>query len=271
MTERVLQFGPGGRSVGVLADPRRGAAMGVVLLNAGLLHRVGNCRLSVRIARRLAELGIPSYRFDFSGMGDSERRDDALSGLPASHEETLEAVRRFQKVAEVEHVTLFGLCRGADVAVRAAPELPSVMGLGLIDPWVYPTKRFYVERFAPRLLVPEVWLRAPATIARAVRSAKDEAAPAPIRPFPPKDEVAGLLRPFVRRGGRLLAWFTGGYLEEYSYEGQFRDAFGDVDFGARLTERHLRESDHLITDPGGQRTLVDGTVEAIAAWGAAGG
>lgn len=257
MIERILQFGPGGRNVGILSDPRGGATTGMLLLNAGILHRVGNCRLSVRVARRLAEAGFPSYRFDFSGMGDSERRDDGLTGLAASHDEVREAIRLFRETTGTDRVVLFGLCRGADVAVRAAADLPEVAGLALIDPYVYATPRFYVERFAPRMLVPEVWLRAPRTLARMMTSASDEAGAAPIRPFPPKDEVAALLQPVVARGGRFVAWFTGGYTEEYAYEGQFRDCFGDVPFGANLRERFLREADHIISEPEGQRAVVD--------------
>jgi alpha/beta superfamily hydrolase len=266
VNERIVRFGPGGRSVGIVAGPSGESSTGVVFLNAGLLHRVGNGRLSVRIARSLAAVGVPSYRFDFSGMGDSERRDDNVSGLAASHDETREAVARFQDVAGVQRVILFGLCRGADVAVRAAPELPAVTGLILIDPWVYPTSQFYLRRYAPRLLVPQVWLRAPATLTRAMRSQADAEHAPPIRPFPPKDEVAGLLGAFTARDGRILAWFTGGYAESYFHEGQFRAAFDAVDFGDRLSERYLPAADHIVSGPREQDTLVAGTIESILTW-----
>ena len=43
----------------------------VVLLNAGIVHRVGPNRMHVLLARALAAAGIPSLRFDMSGIGDS--------------------------------------------------------------------------------------------------------------------------------------------------------------------------------------------------------
>ncbi|HEY5972738.1 MAG TPA: hypothetical protein VIT22_12400, partial [Pseudoxanthomonas sp.] len=67
----------GGRSFGLL-NRASGTARGttVVLLNAGLIHRVGPFRLYVRLARELAESGFDVLRFDLPGIGD---------GQPGSH------------------------------------------------------------------------------------------------------------------------------------------------------------------------------------------
>ena len=55
--------------------PRRRAEAGqpwVVLLNAGIIHRIGPNRLYVQLARRLASRGHAVLRFDLAGIGDSE-------------------------------------------------------------------------------------------------------------------------------------------------------------------------------------------------------
>src|SRR5688572_11629148 len=79
--EQALQLGPDGHLVGVLARPRAidPARPLVVLLNAGVLHRVGPHRLHVVLARRLAERGLASLRLDLSGIGDSRPVPGALS------------------------------------------------------------------------------------------------------------------------------------------------------------------------------------------------
>ena len=76
MSERVVTFGGQGELVGVLSQPDvvRPSAPWVLLWNTGLHPRVGPCRLNVQLARRLAALGIPSLRFDLSGLGDSAAR-----------------------------------------------------------------------------------------------------------------------------------------------------------------------------------------------------
>jgi hypothetical protein len=80
--------------------------------------------------------------------------------------------------------------------------------------------------------------------------------PSYVRVIPPRDELADELRAIVRRGTMLLYVFTGG-LDFYNHEGQHRGAFRDVRFGTLMTERHLRASDHIITDLDLQRQAVD--------------
>ena len=62
MNERAIAFGPEQSLLGVLSLPpdQVSAPPAVILLNAGLLHRVGPNRLYVDIARRVGDLGYPS-------------------------------------------------------------------------------------------------------------------------------------------------------------------------------------------------------------------
>ncbi len=80
MRERAVVFGDPPDLVGVLTEPDGVCRdRGVIILNAGIIHRVGPNRLHVRMARALASLGFPVLRFDFSGQGDSGRRVDGPS------------------------------------------------------------------------------------------------------------------------------------------------------------------------------------------------
>src|SRR5262245_15533151 len=78
-TEEPLQFGEGGRLLGILTLPGMRAADErtrpvFVFLSAGLLHRVGPYRLHVRLGRELAQMGFGSLRVDVAGIGDSSPR-----------------------------------------------------------------------------------------------------------------------------------------------------------------------------------------------------
>ena len=78
-TEHVVAFGKRQSLVGVLSRPTRPVpdAPAIVILNTGIVHRVGHHRMYVLIARQLAAAGHPVLRFDFSGIGDSSHRSIA--------------------------------------------------------------------------------------------------------------------------------------------------------------------------------------------------
>ena len=73
--EEPVLLGKSGSLAGIITDPpahaREASRPAVILLNAGLVHRVGPGRLYVRLSRRLAAHGFVVVRFDLSGIGDS--------------------------------------------------------------------------------------------------------------------------------------------------------------------------------------------------------
>ena len=82
--------------VGILTEPQQAAGArerpAVVILNAGIIHRVGPNRLHVQLARALAQAGVTVLRFDMSGIGDSPNRHDVLSPLEAAMADIREAL-----------------------------------------------------------------------------------------------------------------------------------------------------------------------------------
>jgi len=67
-----LKFGPDGRLFGILCRPERGSTEDMVLIpSSGRNPSFGAARQHVVLARRLAQAGIASFRFDFAGLGDS--------------------------------------------------------------------------------------------------------------------------------------------------------------------------------------------------------
>ena len=71
MTDKATRFGSGSSLIGVLSRPSQEHDVtqrpGVIMLNSGILHRVGACRLYVKTARKLAERGYLCLRFDHAG------------------------------------------------------------------------------------------------------------------------------------------------------------------------------------------------------------
>ncbi len=256
MTERLIGIGPESRLAGLLgmapetAPPR----LGMVLLSPGLLHRVGNSRVNVLLARQLVASGFPTLRFDFSGNGDSPRRHSVPRTFESAIEEVLWAAAALREATGVQDVVLYGHCSGADVAQRAAVHDASVTGLVLSDPIVFRTTSFLFRRYAPRLLRPEVLLRVPQTL---VRMSRPPANPDWVRMVPDRSILTDELCLLAKRRTRLLAIFTGGARDSYAYEGQYRAAFRRVPFGDLLTERLIVDADHTLSAAAPRQALIE--------------
>jgi len=276
--EQVVQFGKGGGLTGIVTLPEGTGPADrptFIFLNSGILHRVGSCRLHVRLARALAEAGFPALRFDFSGIGDSEPRKDSLAFEESAPLEVREAMDYLTAKRGAARFVLGGLCSGADMAHLTARDDTRVVGLVMLDAWAYRTRMFWVHHYLVRGLQFSVWKRwARVRLGRFLGSSASAARPASdgsveyevpkyVRPFPPRDAIAADLRSFVERRIRLMTVFTSGQSELYNHLGQYRRSFGDVPFGDLLEEQFLRDADHIITGLEDQALVID----SIRAWG----
>jgi len=275
--EKAVRCGKSSPLVGILSEPpggRREGLPGVLILNSGILHRVGACRQSVRIARRLAAAGHPVLRFDYSGIGDTEVRRDSLAFEESAVVETQEAMSYLGAATGADAFVLLGLCSGADMAFETAKADARVVGLGLIDPWAYRTPRYYVHHYGPRLLRLQSWRNA---IRRnlfergsgtdAFPSIDDTEAeglelPTYVREFPPREQASKDLQALVGRDVELCCVFSDGQEDHYNYQGQFADAFPGIGLEAKLHEVYVPGSDHIFTDLDHQRLLID----TLAGW-----
>ena len=144
MRETAISFGTENTLVGIITDPssRRPSLgeIGVILLNAGVLHRVGPGRIYVKIARQLAAIGLTVLRFDFSGIGDSKPRRDSLPFERSSIEETQRAMDFLEAERGIRRFILIGGCSGARVSFAAAACDPRIAGAILINFQVTPDR-----------------------------------------------------------------------------------------------------------------------------------
>ena len=265
MTESALLLPDGGSLVGVLAapetavEPRRPA---VILLNAGLVHRVGPNRLYVRIARWLSGQGFSSLRFDLSGIGDSPSRADGSALRDAALRDVRDALDGAAAETGAVSFILLGLCSGADLAFRAALDDARVVGLVLIDGFPYHTfrSRLYrrVRQYALRLRFAQ-W-RSVIAVGRGIvrrlvgaRKTASHSGALRQRDVPTRDDAEAGLKALVARGTRLL--IIGTPDRDYSYPRHFAHTFPGVR-SDRLTVRYFKDADHTFTVRSNQDALI---------------
>ncbi len=147
------------RLLGLLNLSESRSDVGVVIVVGGPQYRAGSHGQFTLLARALARRGVPSLRFDYRGMGDSE-------GAPRNFETVSEDLRAavdalLQHAPGVGRVALWGLCDAASAALINAHRDPRVTDLILLNPWVH-TERAAAQAqvrhyYLARLASPEFW------------------------------------------------------------------------------------------------------------------
>lgn len=147
ISENPVIFGKQQSLIGIVTRPNGPNVpandLAVVILNTGVIHRVGHHRMYVTFSRAIADAGLPVLRFDCSGLGDSESRTDGLPPLEATLADIKEALDWFEVSEHVKHFVIIGLCAGSDHAVIYAADDPRVVGLVLMEPAVPPTEDLF--------------------------------------------------------------------------------------------------------------------------------
>lgn len=137
LVETSHRFGPNGTLFGILCqpDPPQPCKSGLLFLNTGLTHHVGHGRLSVSLARNLAQQGVTSLRMDVSAIGDSDAHVNQTGPRlhdPTSFEDVSSGID-FLKTYGSDRITVFGLCSGGYQAFHAARKDSRITGLILIN------------------------------------------------------------------------------------------------------------------------------------------
>ena len=258
-----MRFGSDGHLVGLLTAPELdhpSPRVAVIILNAGVIHRVGPHRLHVNLARRLGTSGIPSLRFDLSGIGDS----GPVAGAPSFKESAVLDVKSAMdwlgRARAVDHFVLFGLCSGADNGLATASADERVVGLVLLDPPVYATMRARVRKLRarlPRLADPRA---VAAWAARLMRRRDQPARSEGGREKPSLAEYRALLTSLVDRGISILAVFSGALREGYNHPDQLFEWFPEL--RGRIDRVFFPAANHTYTEVEAQEALVT----AVSTW-----
>ncbi len=120
--------------VGVLHPAGTESETGVVVVVGGPQTRVGSHRQFLLLARALAANGIPTLRFDYRGMGDSEGEFAGFEAIGADIRAAVDCLLAEQP--GIKRVVLWGLCDAASASMMYAPSDERVAGMVLLNPWM---------------------------------------------------------------------------------------------------------------------------------------
>lgn len=260
--EKIAQLDDTGRLAAIVTLPRASHdrplpnAVPVLVLGAGIIHKVGPSRASVELARFLASAGHAVCRFDLSGIGDSDRARggsleenvqqdirDAVSGL-------------LDRCPGHEAVAVVGFCSGADNGFYWAGEDHRIKAVAMFDPTVHLTSGFHRRKTLDRLKSARSWMNIVSGRSIWLRAMKWQQDDAAIRP----PEYYGLLvsgaedtdrraADLVSRGVRLLYCISGGAHSYCNAPEQVRESLPTA-YSEELMEVSWRpDLDHILSAP----------------------
>lgn len=148
IAETVVQLDAGSTSLfGILTTPApgnlpagQGKPMGVLMLNAGAVHHIGQNRMWVGLARKWAARGVSVLRIDLSGIGDSQARqgegENVVYSGTALRDLAL-AVDFMRAQMGDGDCHLVGLCSGAYHAFKLAASGQPLASVVMINPLTF--------------------------------------------------------------------------------------------------------------------------------------
>ncbi len=280
--ERPVQFGHERSLMGIMCIPPSAPSMPtapdgpttsnpvVIMLTAGVLHRVGASRIHVEMARRLAAAGFASLRFDLSGIGDSQSRNGGVSLTESVELDIDDAMAFLRQAGHGEHCVLVGLCSGAHDALHRAERDGRVVGVFAIDLiGSFVNTRHKLRHYLRRLPDVTRWKGALTRRMRRLvplgrRPSQEKRRPNPVwigvRRRVSREDLESLLDRLFDRGARLAFYFTDGLEENYNYRGQFRDNYRRAAASPLCTSVFLPGSDHLLSKAADRESVVGGLV-----------
>jgi pimeloyl-ACP methyl ester carboxylesterase len=253
MKEQVCNFGTNGHLLGILTTPdanvRVEGAPIALILNAGIVHRIGPFRLNVDIARHLAELGFSTLRMDLSGLGDSGPRTGKLELENRAELDAADAMTFLQRETGVNDFVIVGLCSGAYNAHCVAVKDHRVVGGVFMDGIVFRTFGYFLRHHLARVFRPRFWRNA---IKRRLyrptftTSEADGNALAESEFFGgdlSKDKVVNDLSGLMDRGVQMLFLYTDGY-DDICGRSQFKEMYGLRPDEGQLQVEYYPKSEH---------------------------
>lgn len=277
MSEETLLFGAAHDLAGTLSvpSPCRGG-VGVILLNAGMIHRIGPHRINVRLARELARAGTASIRFDLAGHGDSARPSGSLSFQDQAIEDIRRAADALSGATGLQRFAVFGICSGAYHAFDAAVRDERFTALMLFDAFRYPTWKTRLIYYLTRLQLPDRLPRGLRFFGRRLRRiATGHDSGAAVRTtvaqlgrlgaidvFPARETVGSGLKTLLDRGVTIFAGYSGSDVHEYNYRRQFQETFADYGVAGRVRVEYKSDLDHQFTSSADQQEFI----RELVAW-----
>jgi hypothetical protein len=277
------------------APPQAPHDLAVILLSPGIKMRVGPQCLYRTMSKQLVALGLPVFRFDFFGLGDSEGTlpEELLRDLYNHIEvgrfvdDALDAMDWMQHTYGTKRFILSGLCGGAITGLLAGARDPRVAGLLALgitpvlasraaDASRYMTKgqlEHVRARYLRRLFSPQAWGRLLTLktdnrliwrlITESFRKKKPAAAAAPTPPPVEYDNANPLFPPaffhMLATGRPMLLVFGGTDRLQFEFEEKFVARHRDrLEQAPRLYEVHcVKDANHVLSTREWQADMLD--------------
>jgi len=269
MIEKIAIFGERVSLVGIVSEPENGlrsnGSPAVILLNSGLLHRVGPNRLYVKIARRLASAGITTLRFDLSGIGDS-RRFGNLSPDESAIRDVKLAMDFLSETRGIKSFILTGICSGADNVFQTACVDPRVAGIVMIDGFSFATTGYIFNSYLKLLLKWRSWQRlisGKSDIFRFMKeklnspASDDEDQLDPFWPAPDNKQVLAGFNALAQQGVQLCFIYSSGGAAHFNYKKTYARILKPLVRGNNIQIKVFEGADHLFSPLHIQESLVD--------------
>ena len=273
--ERVVWAHCGGDQLLGVLNPAAGSGrrIGVLIVVGGRQYRIGSGRFFVEASRRLADVGVPSLRFDVRGMGDSAGGVRLFDGIQVDIRAAIDVF--MQEQPELDGVVLWGLCDGASASLLYLGQSrdPRVAGLLLLNPWVrsphtlararlrhhYP-KRMRDPHFWSRVFSGDVRWRSLVTWWTDWRDARTAGRSA--QSF--QSAMAQAWRQADRPIGLVLSGIDDTALEFHETASRLPEWAGTLSLpGVKL--QWVPESDHTFSKAAHRQAVIDATTDLIAA------
>lgn len=268
MNEVIVNFGQDGNLAGTLLIPDvEIQPVGLLLLNAGVIHRMGPHRINVKLARRAAKAGFASLRFDFPGQGESLTVPTRLPFEKQAVVDISSAIAHLQRTVGVEKVAIAGICSGAHHGQNAALVDNRIVGLWMLDGYFYKTRKTWLVRLARRFspaalpsLLP--WLlrrtalslkRLRARLFQVGDTGKDEG----VYRFPSPEEYAAGMNTLVGRNVEMSMVFSASMSAQFNYAGQLADRFQGEPFVRKVACEIDLRLDHTLSTPESQQIAIE--------------
>lgn len=218
--EHAVQFGDSDRLTGIFATPSEAPVKACLgLVNSGFIPRSGPHRVYSQLARRLADSGIASLRFDLGGLGDSLASNTGFL-RERTHADVAAAVALMAERFPGAELMLGGICSGAEDSFQYAEMDARVARVVLVDPFAYRTFGWHwrhalhrLHRRALRGL--GLWEHSPNFGASDIINYQ----------YMPVAESIRILRATLRRGMQSHFIYTSGRRESFNHAAQFKRMF----------------------------------------------
>jgi pimeloyl-ACP methyl ester carboxylesterase len=268
LSEQVVTMGSRKSLVGIFTQSVGMAAsvgdVTVVILNTGIIHRVGHHRMYLTFSRALAGAGYNVLRFDFSGIGDSDNREDGLPPLESCLADIKESLDWLEVTKHAKRVILVGLCSGADYGVVYAHSDPRVIGLVLLDPSIPPTRRYFRDYLGRRALSLRSWFNVAFGASRVRRMLIERVIGMVAKNWEPRyptlshpqmrSQLERLYQAAIDRDVMFLVVLTSG--GRHTYPEQLLEAFPNVAFLKQLRLEFFDDCDHKFTPEASRARLL---------------